>query len=240
MMFYNRLEKLREKQDIGQGKLEKELGFSNGSINKWKTSVPKIDAVRKVSEYYNVTTDYLLGKEDKTVCKECGVSYDPLDDFDCSVHERYHNQILKAQKEYKNLLPYSEIYKVSTDSFSKMKNNDENFFKELSRYLNAIFSQYIYLNYDENAHVNYKEFCESNIAGMINSGDIPSDKVDVLAKKLNLYEDYVNKDSAMLARVSKNYKIMRILKCLEKLDDNTLDMLSAQINAILVQKGISN
>lgn len=240
MSFFDRLEELRKKQGIGQGKLEKELGISNGSINKWKISMPKADTLEKVADYYNVTTDYLLEKENKVTCKKCGISYDPLDDFDCAIHERYHEIVLKAQRDYKILLPYSDIYKVSADNLSKVKNNDKDFFDCLSLYLKAVFSQYIYLNYDENLHVDYREFCKSNIVGMINGGDIPQDKVDVLINNFNLDTNYIDRDSAMLARISDNYRIMDILKSLEKLDDNTLDMVSAQIKAICNQKGISD
>ena len=44
--------------------LEKELGFSNGSVAKWERTSPSIDKVKKVADYFNVSTDYLLtGKE---------------------------------------------------------------------------------------------------------------------------------------------------------------------------------
>ena len=41
MTVYERVESLRKERKISQGNLEKELGFSNGSISKWKTSMPK-------------------------------------------------------------------------------------------------------------------------------------------------------------------------------------------------------
>ena len=44
--------------------LEKELDFSNGSISKWERTSPSIDKVKKVADYFGVSTDYLLtGKE---------------------------------------------------------------------------------------------------------------------------------------------------------------------------------
>lgn len=38
MTVFERIEKLRKEKNISQGKLEKELGFSNGSISKWRTT----------------------------------------------------------------------------------------------------------------------------------------------------------------------------------------------------------
>ena len=44
--------------------LEKELGFSNGSISKWEKVSPSVDKVQKIAKYFGVTTDYLLGLSD--------------------------------------------------------------------------------------------------------------------------------------------------------------------------------
>ncbi len=65
MTFYERLEKLRKERGISQGKLEKALDFSNGSISKWKNSIPTAERIQKVADYFNVSVSYLMtGKED--------------------------------------------------------------------------------------------------------------------------------------------------------------------------------
>jgi transcriptional regulator with XRE-family HTH domain len=64
MTFYERLEKLRKDKGISQGDLEKELGFSNGSISKWKKSKPTLERYQKLAEYFGVSVEYLrTGKE---------------------------------------------------------------------------------------------------------------------------------------------------------------------------------
>lgn len=71
MTVYERIENLRKSNGISQGKLEKELGFSNGSISKWKNSMPKPERLQKIADYFNVSVDYLMtGKE-----KEGGETY---------------------------------------------------------------------------------------------------------------------------------------------------------------------
>lgn len=65
MTVFERIESLRKSQKISQGKLEKELGFSNGSISKWKTSMPKPERLQKVADYFGVTIDYLMTGEEK-------------------------------------------------------------------------------------------------------------------------------------------------------------------------------
>ena len=71
MTVYERIESLRKERKISQGNLEKELGFSNGSISKWKTSMPKPERLQKIADYFGVSVDYLMtGKE-----KEGGERY---------------------------------------------------------------------------------------------------------------------------------------------------------------------
>ena len=65
MTFYERLESLRKESKISQGKLEKELGFSNGLISKWKNSVPSHDRLKKLADYFGVSVEYLMTGEEK-------------------------------------------------------------------------------------------------------------------------------------------------------------------------------
>lgn len=64
MTVFERIENLRKSQKISQGKLEAELGFSNGSISKWKKSMPTPDRLQKLAEYFGVTLEYLMTGED--------------------------------------------------------------------------------------------------------------------------------------------------------------------------------
>lgn len=60
MTFFERVESLRKAKKISQGKLEKELGFSNGSISKWKTSMPTPERLQKIADYFGVSIKYLM------------------------------------------------------------------------------------------------------------------------------------------------------------------------------------
>lgn len=65
MTFYERLETLRKSRGISQGDLEKELIFSNGSISKWKKSVPTYDRLKKLADYFGVTVEFLRDGEER-------------------------------------------------------------------------------------------------------------------------------------------------------------------------------
>ncbi|EDP7604089.1 helix-turn-helix transcriptional regulator [Listeria seeligeri] len=65
-MFSDRLSKLRKKKGMSQYKLADELGFSRGQVANYEqgSREPDYSTLLKIAEYFNVTTDYLLGKEE--------------------------------------------------------------------------------------------------------------------------------------------------------------------------------
>ena len=63
MTVFERIESLRNQAGISQGKLEKELGFSNGSISKWKNSTPNQERLKKMADYFGTTVEYLMTGE---------------------------------------------------------------------------------------------------------------------------------------------------------------------------------
>lgn len=71
MTIYERIESLRKSKGLSQGKLEKQLGFSNGSISKWKNSTPKVERLQKLADFFGVSVEYLMtGKEDEQKGKD--------------------------------------------------------------------------------------------------------------------------------------------------------------------------
>lgn len=60
----DRIKSLCADKKVTFAEVERKTGISNGQIRRWDSSSPKIDNVRKVADYFNVTTDYLLGRTD--------------------------------------------------------------------------------------------------------------------------------------------------------------------------------
>lgn len=65
MTTFDIVKKLADKQKISIVELEERLNFSKNSLYAWKRSKPSIDKLEAVANFFNVTTDYLLGREDK-------------------------------------------------------------------------------------------------------------------------------------------------------------------------------
>lgn len=48
---------------ISIAELERTLQIANGTISKWDKQNPSIIPLTKIANYFNVTTDYLIGRE---------------------------------------------------------------------------------------------------------------------------------------------------------------------------------
>ena len=63
--MYSKVKELCEMNGISVSKLEIELGFSRGSICKWSVNTPSVDKVKSVADYFGVTIDCLLEKDEQ-------------------------------------------------------------------------------------------------------------------------------------------------------------------------------
>lgn len=68
-MNFSLTEKIRElceKKGISFFRLEKELHLGNGTIRAWDQNRPSIDKVEAVADYFGVSVDYLMGRNEPT------------------------------------------------------------------------------------------------------------------------------------------------------------------------------
>lgn len=65
-MVYEKIKQLCDEKGVSIYKAERDLGFSNASIVKWKNSNPAADKLKAVADYLGVSIDFLLNNsEDK-------------------------------------------------------------------------------------------------------------------------------------------------------------------------------
>ncbi|HEL2254777.1 TPA: helix-turn-helix transcriptional regulator [Streptococcus suis] len=69
MGILEKIKLLANEQALTLAELERKLDFSNGSLRKWDTSAPSGDKIEKVADYFNVSVDYLLGRESYEIMK---------------------------------------------------------------------------------------------------------------------------------------------------------------------------
>ena len=63
--IYNCIKKLSNNNNLTLAELEKITNLSNGTINRWKNSIPRVDGLNKIAKYFNVSLDFLVNGEDK-------------------------------------------------------------------------------------------------------------------------------------------------------------------------------
>lgn len=63
MTLVEKIKKLADEHHTTFAEIERKINISNGQIRRWDNSSPKVENIQKVADYFNVSVDYLLGRE---------------------------------------------------------------------------------------------------------------------------------------------------------------------------------
>ena len=69
MNLLERIKKLAKERDISIYQLEEKIDIGRNTIYQWNKRTPSADKLQKVADYFNVSTDYLLGRTDDKAIK---------------------------------------------------------------------------------------------------------------------------------------------------------------------------
>ena len=71
-MFADRVKYLRQSRELNQVQFAKKMGVTKQSVSNWENDniMPSVEMLEKIADFFNVTADYLLGRED---CHYSGV-----------------------------------------------------------------------------------------------------------------------------------------------------------------------
>ena len=61
---YEKIKELADKRGISLTKLEEDLGYSRNTLYKLKSQKPNAERISEIADYFQVRTDYLLGRTD--------------------------------------------------------------------------------------------------------------------------------------------------------------------------------
>lgn len=76
MNTYEIIKELAKSKKISISELERVLGVSNGFLVKWKTRKPNPIVLEEIADYFDVSVDYLLGREEREMPKFVDLSED--------------------------------------------------------------------------------------------------------------------------------------------------------------------
>lgn len=108
MSIVKRIKKLADSRSLTFAELERKLDFSNGQIRRWEKSNPGIDKVEKIADYFNVSTDYLLGRDE--------IQYENQDEDILIMHRAAENM---SEEQRKKALVILETMFDNWDEISK-------------------------------------------------------------------------------------------------------------------------
>lgn len=63
-ILYLKIKELADKKGVSLAQIERDLNFSNGIISSWKNGRASQDKLAAIADYFNVSTDYLLGRKE--------------------------------------------------------------------------------------------------------------------------------------------------------------------------------
>ncbi len=70
-MFWENFVSLCADRGMKPNPVAKELGISSGSVTSWKNgAIPHPTTLKKIADYFDVSVDYLLGKEKPAVTED--------------------------------------------------------------------------------------------------------------------------------------------------------------------------
>lgn len=94
-MLNERIKQLRQSRNLSQVDIAKQLNVTKQSVSNWENDniQPSIDMLVKLSHLFSVSTDYLLGLDNKSYIEVSGLSEEEL---------AHIQQIIQDIKKYKN------------------------------------------------------------------------------------------------------------------------------------------
>lgn len=103
-----RITDLCNEHEISITSLEQKIGIARGSIRAWGRVIPSVDKLKKVADFFGVTTDYLIGASDHKY------SVGETDDIGLVSLQRARSKMSEAEKKKMDdlmSLAFSEFFK---------------------------------------------------------------------------------------------------------------------------------
>ncbi|MFA5528842.1 MAG: helix-turn-helix transcriptional regulator [Peptostreptococcales bacterium] len=151
-MFNIRLKELRKDRKITQEDLAELLGVERSTVGKWESKmniIPPADMLMSISEYFDVTVDYLLGRTSFKNTQELfvhweneGKYFEPTFDFGGVLKVERENQDISQKEVAKKLnLAISDINDIEEGVLPINSELADKFAKALNTTVEELFEQ---------------------------------------------------------------------------------------------------
>ena len=80
LMLNENIKRLRMARGLNQVEFAKAMGVSKQCVSNWENDnvMPSIEMLVKIANFFNVTTDYILGRNERTYIDVTGLTYEQI------------------------------------------------------------------------------------------------------------------------------------------------------------------
>lgn len=114
LIFAERIKELREQNKLSLATLSQKLGVSDAAICKWENNLaePKASYIRAIADFFEVSTDYLLGVENEIGLKKYSAPAKKQETVELTPDGKELIEIFNAlEKEYRaQILEYARYF----------------------------------------------------------------------------------------------------------------------------------
>ncbi|WP_278851603.1 helix-turn-helix domain-containing protein [Ligilactobacillus aviarius] len=118
MTTFERIKKLAKNRGVTLQKVANELGFGESTLYKWKKQAPNGEYLAKVADYFHVSVDYLLGREDEKSTSDQKDLKKFLDD-NLNYGMTYDGQNLTDEEKERLKIALTQVFYKYKDKFKK-------------------------------------------------------------------------------------------------------------------------
>lgn len=186
-----KIQALCDSRGIKISRLEADLKFSKGSINKNDPNKMQSDRIRDIAKYFDVTPSYLMTDMVYCVCPICGVAYDPLNETTILSHNSLHQNFLNLRDKVGYLMNLSEASTkraIAETFLEKGDLPDDGKTFHYETLLRCDFAEYAYEK-DFIVDISYADFMRNEIKEKKHFDLIPNTVVKNLTAKYNVKPD---------------------------------------------------
>lgn len=123
--LFEKIKELCQKRGISINSLEETLGYSRNTIYSMKSKKPNAERLQEIADYFNVSTDYLLGRTDNPrIASDASIiDTDPIEeqtlvmfrketeDMSDDEKERFNKALFRMMKTARDLVKDDSLWK---------------------------------------------------------------------------------------------------------------------------------
>lgn len=241
-IIYKRYEQLRDLKGYTDYRIAKLAGIKGtATISNWKNGkyIPKDDKMQKIANVLEVPCDYLKGNISSIVCPECETNYDPINKQSCIFHEHQHEKYRKAITKYGFCFNSEECRNKMSSDMTIMSDSQkypieivaDAYIDYLKTKLSNLLRNSDYcIPYDS-----FDDYVKTQIVEDTEKNFIDTDLSAFLVNKYNINPAFINENELLFTRISHNNTLIQILKYMEQLNAQQLEVLKIQVKALAEQ-----